>query len=219
MAMFCHANRVGWGLAEDIARERDEVTRLWRIVARVGSDDGVALAQAGWAVAYILRDLSSAKRLIDRAIELNPNLANAWNCNGWVNLWLGNPAIALEQLHRAYRLDPTPTNNSGITGLAHACFFLDQFEEALVHAEQVLGRSPEAHPGLRIGAASAAFAGRTDLAHHLGARLQALDPTFGISRLSEYLGPYQRPEFVEKYAKGLRLAGLPEVSSVTTRSD
>ena len=109
MAMFCHANRVGWGLAEDIARERDEITRLWRIVARVGNDDGVALAQAGWAVAYILRDLSSAKRLIDRAIELNPNLANAWNANGWVNLWLGEPAIALEQLHRAYRLDPTPT--------------------------------------------------------------------------------------------------------------
>jgi TolB-like protein/class 3 adenylate cyclase/tetratricopeptide (TPR) repeat protein len=219
MAMFCHANRVGWGLAEDIARERDEITRLWRIVARVGSDDGVALAQAGWAVAYILRDLSSAKRLIDRAIELNPNLANAWNSNGWVNLWLGNPAIALEQLHRAYRLDPTPTNNSGITGLAHACFFLDQYDEALVHAEQVLSRNPDAHPGLRVGAASAAFAGRTDLAHHLGDRLQALDPTFGISRLREYLGPYQRPEFVEKYAEGLRLAGLPEVSSATTRSD
>jgi TolB-like protein/class 3 adenylate cyclase len=218
MAMFCHANRVGWGLAEDIARERDEITRLWRIVARVGNDDGVALAQAGWAVAYILRDLSSAKRLIDRAIELNPNLANAWNANGWVNLWLGEPAIALEQLHRAYRLDPTPTQSS-ITGLAHACFFLDQYEEALVHAEQVLNRSPDAHPGLRIGAASAAFAGRTDLAHHLGARLQALDPTFGISRLREYLGPYQRPEFVGKYAEGLRLAGLPEVSSATTRSD
>ena len=177
------------------------------------------MAQAGWAVAYILRDLSSAKRLIEQAIELNPNLANAWNSNGWVNLWLGNPAIALEQLHRAYRLDPSPTNNSTFTGLAHAYFFLDQHEAALVHAEQVLRSNPEAHPGLRIGAASAAFVGRTDLAHHLGARLQAIDPTFGISRLREYLGPYQRPEFVEKYAEGLRLAGLPEVSSATTRSD
>jgi adenylate cyclase len=25
-----------------------------------------------------------------------------------------------------------------------------------------------------------------------------------------YLGPYQEPEFIEKYAQGLRLAGLPE---------
>ena len=216
MAMFCHANRVGWGLTADVARERDEITRLWQIVARVGNDDGVALAQAGWAVAYILRDLSSAKGLIDRAIELNPNLASAWNSNGWVNLWLGSPTIASEQLHRAYRLDPSPTSGSTFTGLAHACFFLDQYEEALVHAEQMLRRNPDAHPGLRIGAASAAFAGRTDLAHHLGARLQAIDPTFGISRLREYLGPYQRPEFVEKYAEGLRLAGLPEVSVATT---
>jgi TolB-like protein len=216
MAMFCHANRVGWGLTEDIARARDEITRLWQIVARVGNDDGVALAQAGWAVAYMLRDLSSAKRLIDRAIELNPNLANAWNSNGWVNLWLGSPTIALEQLHRAYRLDPSPTSNSTFTGLAHACFFLDQYEEALVHAEQVLRRNPDAHPGLRIGAASAAFARRTDLAHQLAARLQAVDPAFCISRLREYLGPYQRPEFVEKYAEGLRLAGLPEISVATT---
>ena len=116
MAMFCHANRVGWGLTADVARERDEITRLWQIVARVGNDDGVALAQAGWAVAYILRDLSSAKGLIDRAIELNPNLASAWNSNGWVNLWLGSPTIASEQLHRAYRLDPSPTSGSTFTG-------------------------------------------------------------------------------------------------------
>ena len=42
------------------------------------------------------------------------------------------------------------------------------------------------------------------------ARLQVIDPAFGVSRLREYLGPYQRSEFVEKYAEGLRLAGLPE---------
>jgi adenylate cyclase len=44
--------------------------------------------------------------------------------------------------------------------------------------------------------------------------LLEVDPAFSVSRLSEYLGPYRRPEFVEKYAEGLRRAGLPEVSSV-----
>src|SRR6476660_1409148 len=71
MAMVCHANRLTFGLADDRERERSEVTRLWQIVARVGNDDSRALASAGWAVAYVLRDLSSAKQLIDRAVELN----------------------------------------------------------------------------------------------------------------------------------------------------
>jgi hypothetical protein len=30
------------------------------------------------------------------------------------------------------------------------------------------------------------------------------------SALVSYLGPYQKPEFIEEYAQGLRLAGLPE---------
>jgi adenylate cyclase len=63
---------------------------------------------------------------------------------------------------------------------------------------------------LRIGAASAAFAGHIDTAHGLATRLQVVDPAFGVSRLNEYLGPYQRSAFVEKYAEGLRIAGLPE---------
>src|SRR5262249_17866674 len=103
---------------------------------------------------------------------------------------------------------------SSITGTAHACFFLGRYEEALALAERVPRHSPDAHPdghsGLRIGAASAAFAGRSDTAYRSAARLQVIDPAFRISRLREYLGPYQKSAFVEKYAEGLRLAGLPE---------
>jgi TolB-like protein len=63
MAMSCYANRVGYGTVTELAREQAEVTRLWQMVARVGNDDGRALAAAGWAVAYVLRDLSSANSL------------------------------------------------------------------------------------------------------------------------------------------------------------
>jgi adenylate cyclase len=72
LAMVCHANRLAFRAVKDLARERNEVVRLWQIVARVGNDDGRALAAAAWAVAYMLRDLPSAKELIDRAVELNP---------------------------------------------------------------------------------------------------------------------------------------------------
>ena len=71
MAMYCHANRLGYGMASDAAHERSEISRLLQMVMRVGQDDGVALGQAAWAVAYVLRDLSSAKQMIDRALVLN----------------------------------------------------------------------------------------------------------------------------------------------------
>jgi hypothetical protein len=50
-------------------------------------------------------------------------------------------------------------------------------------------------------------------------RLLEADPTFSVSRLRQYLGPYQRSEFVESYAEGLRRAGLPEVSLVIAGSN
>jgi TolB-like protein/class 3 adenylate cyclase len=212
MAIHCHAHRFDLLLAEagDIAQRKGEILRLWQIVARVGQDDGVALGEAAWAVAFLLRDLSSARQLIDQALELNPNLASAWSNSGWINIWQGHPDLAIDHLGRAERLDPGSLRLTSFAAMAHARFFLGEYEKALGLAEGVLRRNPDAHVCLRIGAASAAFAGHIDTAHGLAARLQIIDPAFGVSRLREYLGPYQRSAFVEKYAEGLRLAGLPE---------
>jgi TolB-like protein len=210
MTMNCHVTRKGFGLVEDIEHERTEVTRLWRIVMRIGQDDGMALSQAAWAVAYVLRDLASAKRLIDRAVELNPNSATAWTNSGWIYVWLGYPEIALEHLGRAQRLDPGGNSPPRWEAVAHALFFLDRHEDAMGVVEQMLPLGPDQHPGLRIGVASAALAGRSDVAHRLAADLHSVDPAFAISRFSEYLGPYQKAEFVEKYTQALRLGGVPE---------
>ena len=120
LAMFCHALRVGLGVVKDLAREQSEVTRLWKMVARVGNDDGRALASAGWAVAHVLRDFSSAKEHIDRAVELNPNLASAWINSSWITIWGGQPVVAVEPVSLAHRLDPVSTYFSP---MAHACYF------------------------------------------------------------------------------------------------
>jgi len=211
MSMWCHSNLAAGGAAKDIAWEKSEVARLWRIVTRVGQENCFALAHAAWAAAYILHDIPAAKQLIDRSVELNPNLAGAWSVSGWINVWLGQPDVALGHLGRAKRLDPGSPLNDYDPPMAHAYFFLDRYEEAVAVAEQMLRHNPDQSVALRIGAASAAFAGRNDVSRRMaGHLLQVVDPAFRVSRLKEYLGPYQRPELVEKYAEGLRKAGLPE---------
>jgi tetratricopeptide (TPR) repeat protein len=208
----CYAYRRGWGLVLNPDEENAEVARLVRIVLRIGQDDAAALSNTSWAVAYVLRDLPHAQSLVDRALAMNPNLAYAWGTSGWINLWSGNPAVAMEHLTRAMRHDPLHGHHhvSMRTGMAHAHFFLDKYDEAMAWAESILRENSDAHPSLRIFAASAAFANMTDTAREMGARLHAIDPEFRISRLVSYLGPYQKPEFIEKYTQGLRLAGLPE---------
>jgi adenylate cyclase len=218
-AMMCHANRISYGpiKEQELARARNEVVRLWPIVARLGNDNGGALAAAAWAVAYLLRDIASAQELIGRAVELNPNHASAQATSGWISLWAGHPDRAIEQLSRAYRLDPA--SDVVPIPMAHACFFAERYEDALSHSQTLLRRLPNLHPALRIAAASAALAGHAELAHQFASRLLEIDPSFSVSRLSKYLGPYQRPEFSDKYAEGLRRAGLPEVSATAGRSD
>jgi adenylate cyclase len=63
---------------------------------------------------------------------------------------------------------------------------------------------------LAMSSTSAAFANMTDVAREAAKRLHSIDPEFRVSRLASYLGPYQKVEFLEKYAEGLRIAGLPE---------
>jgi len=78
---YVWAKSEGW--ISVTAKEIAEVTRLAQRAVELGKDDAVALAAAGWALVYVVRDLGAAG-LIDRALVLNSNLAEAWFYGGWV---------------------------------------------------------------------------------------------------------------------------------------
>jgi hypothetical protein len=62
----------------------------------------------------------------------------------------------------------------------------------------------------RIAAACTALAGQIDEAKKFAGLLLQADPQRRVSNLVDTLRPYSRPEDIERYKKGLRLAGLPE---------
>ena len=44
--------------------------------------------------------------MVEQAVSLNPNLAIAWNCRGWVALMCGEFERAIESFDRMIRLSP-----------------------------------------------------------------------------------------------------------------
>jgi len=210
-AALCYAFAKGNGWFSDTANEIAEVKRLAQRAVELGKDDAFALAAAGWALAHVVRDLEVGAALIDRALVLNSNLAEAWFYGGWVKNYLGAPEAALERFARAMRLSPLdPRVTAMRAGTAHAHFFLGHYDEAASWAAMALQDNPDYQPGLRIAAASNAMAGRPEQAHKAMARLQQLNPALRVSSLKDVVGPYRHAEDLSRFEEGLRRAGLPE---------
>src|ERR1700682_6727166 len=141
-ACYVIAKTNGW--ISDTANEIAEVTRLAHRAVELGKHDAIALAASGFALALVVRDLGVGAALIDRALVLNSNLAEAWNFGGWVKNWLGEPEPGIERFARAMRLsplDPWLTGSRG--GTAHAHFFLGHYDEAASWAAMTLQDNPD----------------------------------------------------------------------------
>jgi TolB-like protein/class 3 adenylate cyclase/Tfp pilus assembly protein PilF len=210
-AMLAFASALKTGLG--IVLKHDEVAEVDRVARRaveLGRDDALVLSMAGWALAFVVHDLNAAVGAAGRAIALNPNLTAANFASGWLAVWGGFPDKATEHFSRAIRLSPLDANMVLIrNGMAHARYMARSYDEAILHAELSL-RERQLQPALRIAAASAAFAGRNSDAGRYAALMLRTIPDFRLSRLADFLGPYQRPEDLEHYKEGLRRAGLPE---------
>jgi tetratricopeptide (TPR) repeat protein len=203
---YVSAKAFGWSSPDDIV----EVRRLTQRAVALGKDDAWALNFSGWALAYVARDLHTGSSLIDRALAINSNLADAWGRGGWIKNWLGEPQVALERFARAMRLSPIdPLIAQMKVGTARCYFFLGRYAEAASWAALASQDGPDNQAALRVTAASNALAERTKEAHEAIARLRQLNPTLRVSNLKEVLGPY-RQEDLSRYEEALRRAGLPE---------
>jgi TolB-like protein len=209
-AAYCYAMRKssGWGMRRE--QDIEEASRLSRTAARLGEDDAVALSRAGHAVAYVAEDLDAGARFIDRALELNSNLALAWFHSGWLKVWLGDSDIAIQHFVRFKRMSPVdPMLIRMNSGIAFAHVLAGRYDDASSHAEQALSENPNSHQALRMCAMGHALAGRMERAQKVMERLRQIDPALRISNLRQ-LTPLRRPQDMARYAEGMRKAGLPE---------
>jgi adenylate cyclase len=187
-----------------------EGIRLAKLVASLGQEDSETLWMAGHTLAE--RDLEGGIALIDRALALNPNSANAWRASGLARAFLGDAELAIAHLERSVRLSPLDVFAFlGSLGFAWAHFMAGRYEEASTWCDKTLQEQPDFPPALRMKAATCGLLGRLDEGRAWVERLLAGHPHTTVSSMRlHYGGIMKKPGCLEAFLDGLRKAGLPE---------
>jgi TolB-like protein len=208
LAISCYffAKATGWAPSFD----EKEVSRLIDRVTDIGMDDPVALCWAGHALAVFFKDVERALLLIDRSLELDENLAVAWQRSGWVRGYAGDAEGAIASLNRAIRLNPLePRVFLTQTAMAFAHFIAGRDDDAANWATMALRVKPNWLPALRMSIASNAMRGRADDADRAMKLYRQIDPEVSIAKVCDHY-PFRRGVDRQRLIHALREAGVPD---------
>jgi TolB-like protein len=201
---FAKAN--GWRSDFD----REEISRLTERAVGLGSDDAVALCWGGHVRAFFFKEVERALLLIDRALELDVNLAAAWQRSGWVRGYAGDHEEAIRSLERAMRLNPLdPRVFLTQSAMAFAHFIAGRDQEASDWAALAGRVKPNWMPALRVAIAANAMLGRMEEARHGVQEYERIDPDVTIRKICEHY-PFQREQDKQRLTEALRKAGIRE---------
>jgi adenylate cyclase len=207
----CFAGRRRYRWTTDDEAETAEATRLARAAIAAARDDATVLASASFALWNLNADAETALRTLDRAVELNPNLATAWGYSGLVHAYAGDSAIAIEHCAQAMRLSPLDPGRWIFlfgTGIAHLSE--RRLDDALVWLQRAREEHPNFPSSLLAWLASAlAHLGRLEEARSMLQPLLAEAPR-RMSTLRWGSVFFKKAAVWEFILDGLRLAGLPE---------
>jgi adenylate cyclase len=212
MAARCiHFSKTNGWLA-DPEREIADGVRLARHAVALGKDDPTALWSGGQSLASLGGEHETGAAYVERALTLNPNLAAAWSASGWVRIYLGEPADAIERFAQAIRLSPLdPLAYVACAGMGFAYLFAGRYDEAVSWARKASHEQPDWAGSWRVAAIAYALSDRIMEAREAMARLREIDPGLRLSNhLARLAPPFRRSEDLARFTEGLRKAGLPE---------
>ena len=188
----------------------EEAVRLARRALDTGRDDPDCLWMAAFTLMLVDGEHATAASIVDRALSLNPNSAQAWVTCGWIHAFSGRASPGVEAFERAIRLSPRdPLAFIFRGGLAFALMVAGRYEEGLANACEGLIEQPRSITLLRIKAGLCGHAGRAEEGREAIERLLELYPGMTMDYL-KMASIYLQPGPLAIYAEGLRKAGMPE---------
>ncbi|MCH7795441.1 MAG: tetratricopeptide repeat protein [Proteobacteria bacterium] len=157
-------------------------------------------------------DFEAAIAELEKAIDLNPNLALAYYGLGFALTWSGRAREALPHFHKAIRQsphDPALWSFETMTGFAH--IQLGEYAEAVEWLRKG-ARHPNsgfwANLSLAVAFVEQEESGKVRAAMDAALELQ---PDLSVTAVAAMLGSLH-PDWKDRYLDGLRKAGLPEES-------
>jgi tetratricopeptide (TPR) repeat protein len=158
----------------------------------------------GYVLAYVVGNLSAGLEQFALALELNPNLADAWLYLSDLKVFDGKNDEAIGAVERAFQLDPHP--HPTFYWLRAFAYYADRrYEEAVATLQN---EACQGAGSQRILAAALAQLGRLPEAREVARRFLAGYPGFsssGWAKTQPFRDPSNASHFVEGYLK----AGLP----------
>ena len=167
-----------------------------------------AVQSALGLVLMFRRDYEGADAAFLKAIELDPNYADAIAMQSWNRHYSGDAEAALQGFERALELNPRAPFPY-LNAMAEINFSLGNYEKSLELNEIAISRNAEALRQRIFMAAALVNLGRIDDAEWEVEEALALQPELSISSL-HFIAPYKDPERLEDLSSALRKAGLPE---------
>lgn len=209
---------LAWGYEERLTRAwgayGDDDTGMAITLARraiaADRDDALVLVLAGFALVMIARDYNEGLEAVNRARELNPNIAFVIFLVGAALNICGNPEEGLVCIEHAIRVSPgDPGAFFFYTAAAMSHLMCGRPVEACDLATKSARMYADWDTTYRILAPALVQLGRMDEARSAIAKLLELAPAMTISGLRARW-PIRDKETLNAILDGLRIAGLPE---------
>lgn len=142
----------------------------------------------------------------ERAIEYDPNYANAHMLLATLLYYAGRPEEGLKRVEQAMLINPHhPFNYTFHQG--QALYILGRYDEAVNALEKAIASNPGAERVHVWLAAAYAQAGALEDAQWEADQIMTMDPEFSMERI-EKIFPFKAPADRERFIEGLRKAGL-----------
>ncbi len=152
------------------------------------------------------RDYDRSKAAIDKALELSPNYAAAFNSRGAVQIFAGDPNAGIPDIERAIRLDPVDASQyMHFLGLAY--LVAGNYETAAAHFRERILLTPETDLSRSLLAAALGHLGRVEEARRVWRELVEINPNYSVDVHLARL-PFRDPAKARRIAEGLAKAGL-----------
>ena len=206
---FTHLMQVQFGWSESTVKSITEAEAAAQRAVSIDVRDAWAHTVLG-LVDLISKRYGEAVNRLENAIDLNPNLANAYGAVGQAMALAGEYESAVTNINKAIRLSPhDPFVVYWFGHLGVAAFADERYEDACYWGRKTIQQNPKFPGGHRLVAASCGQLGHMQEAAKELKELLLLMPGMTADDVRKQV-PFKRPNDMERYIDGLRKAGLSD---------